>query len=136
MNSWNPWKVTAISMFVVLAVALVTGIVVANWTGSWQGERSEAPAPKPAAAPRVVSSPRPGPVAQTQSVVPTQAAIEACNRHAAEQVPQEKTKEVLTDGAIVGATGGGLYGLNENRKSDERYRAAYAACMRGKGYAG
>ena len=39
-------------------------------------------------------------------------------------------------GGIVGAGGGTLYGLNENKKHDERYREAYAACMRGRGYTG
>jgi hypothetical protein len=37
-------------------------------------------------------------------------------------------------GGVVGAGGGTLYGLNENKKQDERTRAAYASCMRGKGY--
>jgi outer membrane lipoprotein SlyB len=39
-------------------------------------------------------------------------------------------------GGLVGAGGGTLYGLNENKKHDERYRDAYAACMRSHGYAG
>lgn len=39
-------------------------------------------------------------------------------------------------GGLVGAGGGTLYGLNENKKHDERYRDAYAACMRSRGYAG
>jgi uncharacterized membrane protein len=39
-------------------------------------------------------------------------------------------------GGLVGAGGGTLYGLNENKKHDERYRAAYAACMRSRGYTG
>ena len=174
MNSWNPWKVAAISMFLVLAVALVTGIVVAGFTGSTRADRSETPVTTPAAPPRVSSGPPPAPSAPPlapsappQSVVPTQAAVDACNRYAAEHVPQEKTKEVLTDGAIgalagaaigaaggaiagggrgagkgaaiggvVGGAGGALYGVNENRKNDERYRAAYGSCMRGKGYTG
>jgi hypothetical protein len=38
-------------------------------------------------------------------------------------------------GGVLGAGGGALYGVNENRKSDERYRAAYASCMRSRGYA-
>jgi hypothetical protein len=37
-------------------------------------------------------------------------------------------------GGIVGAGAGSLYGLNENRKSDEKYRAAYSSCMRARGY--
>jgi len=36
----------------------------------------------------------------------------------------------------VGAGGGTLYGLNENQKHDERYRNAYGACMRSRGYTG
>jgi len=39
-------------------------------------------------------------------------------------------------GGIVGAGGGTLYGLNENKKHDERYRQAYAACMHSRGYTG
>ena len=35
---------------------------------------------------------------------------------------------------LVGAGGGALYGVNENRKTDERYRAAYASCLRSRGY--
>ena len=34
----------------------------------------------------------------------------------------------------MGAGGGTLYGLNENRKHDESYRNAYAACMHARGY--
>lgn len=39
-------------------------------------------------------------------------------------------------GGLVGAGGGTLYGLNENKQHDERYRQAYAACMRARGYTG
>jgi outer membrane lipoprotein SlyB len=39
-------------------------------------------------------------------------------------------------GGIVGAGGGSLYGLNENQKHDQRYRDAYAACMRARGHTG
>lgn len=133
MNSWNPWKVTAITMFVVLAVALVTGMVVASWSGSLPGERSQAPATKLPATPRVAAS-----LAQTQGIVPTQAAVEMCNRFAAESAPRERTTDTGRGIAVagVGATGGALYGMNETRKNDERYRAAYWSCMRAKGYAG
>ena len=37
-------------------------------------------------------------------------------------------------GGVLGAGGGTLYGLNENKKHDEAYRAAYARCMRSRGY--
>jgi hypothetical protein len=39
-------------------------------------------------------------------------------------------------GGAVGVAGGALYGINENRKHDEAYRAAYARCMQSRGYAG
>jgi len=39
-------------------------------------------------------------------------------------------------GGLVGAGGGTLYGLNENKKHDQTYRDAYASCMRGRGYTG
>ena len=38
-------------------------------------------------------------------------------------------------GGLVGAGGGALYGLNENKKNDERYRQAYASCLRSRGHA-
>jgi hypothetical protein len=37
---------------------------------------------------------------------------------------------------LVGAGGGMLYGLNENKKHDESCRNAYAACMHSHGYTG
>jgi hypothetical protein len=167
-NGWNPWKITAIGMAVVVVTALVTGLVVANWTGT---ERDRASADKPAmtmaekpAKPARVAS------ATTVSASPSKSSIEACNRYAASEAggakdTKGKTIEVVKDGAIgaalgaaVGAAGGAiadggkgagkgaaigglvgvgagtLYGLNENKKSDERYRAAYSSCMRSRGY--
>ena len=140
----NPWKVTAIAIALVMATALVTGLVVANWTGSDAVPRAAAPA------------------------APTQAVVTACNEVAARETgSRDKTVEVVKDsaigavagaaigaaggaiagggkgagkgaaiGGIVGAGGGALYGLNENKKHDERYREAYARCLRARGYAG
>jgi outer membrane lipoprotein SlyB len=100
--------------------------------------------------------------------VPTQSAIETCNRSAATQAGQrDKTIDTVKNagigaiagaavgaaggaiadggsgagkgaaiGGLVGAGGGTLYGLNENQKHDQRYRDAYAACMRSRGYTG
>jgi hypothetical protein len=69
---------------------------------------------------------------------PTEEAVRACNRQAAAEVgEQNKTKEIVKGaaiGGIVGAGGGTLYGLNENRQNDEKYRAAYSSCMRARGY--
>jgi hypothetical protein len=168
----NPWKVTAIAMGLAMSTALITGLVVANWTGTERDAKPATAKSEPArpAAPKA-AAPKPKPVATAQAAtptVPTQAAVEACNQWATQQVgPQDKTMEIVKDGAIgavlgaavgaaggaiadggkgagkgaaiggvVGAGGGALYGLNENRKNDERYRSAYSACMRGRGYAG
>jgi len=39
-------------------------------------------------------------------------------------------------GGILGTGGGALYGLNESKKNDARYREAYASCLRSRGYTG
>jgi len=39
-------------------------------------------------------------------------------------------------GGVVGAGGGTLYGLNENRRNDEKYRGAYSSCLQSRGYTG
>ena len=169
MSTWNPWKVTAIAMALVMSTALVTGLVVANWSGSDRQPESATPETKSVTAtPQARPAARPA-TAQTTTtpMAPTPAAIDACNQWAAQHAgPPDKTMEVVKDGAVgalvgaavgaaggavagggkgagkgaaiggvVGAGGGALYGLNENRKHDERYRAAYASCMRARGYA-
>jgi hypothetical protein len=154
----NPWKMTAIGMAVVMVTALVTGLVVANWTGGDRVAQVQRAQPKPQTA-------MPARVASA-ATVPTSSAIDACNKYAASEAgSKDKTMEVVKDGAIgavvgaavgaaggaiagggkgagkgaaiggvVGAGGGTLYGLNENKKHDERYRAAYASCMRARGF--
>lgn len=171
MDTWNPWKVTALAMALVLATALVTGLVVANWSGSSQEMAQPAKAPPST---RLIQQPRltavrPAP-AQTvrarsaELPIPTREVVDACNRYASAQIGEsDKTTAVVKDaaigavvGAAVGATGGAaagsgkgaaiggvvgvgggtLYGLNENNKNDEKYRAAYAGCLQSRGYTG
>lgn len=163
-GTWNnPWKLTAIGMALVIATVLVTGLVVANWSGRESDKQGVDVSPA-RTAPRVATSP----AAPTAAGVPTQSAINTCNQSAAAQAGQrENTKDTVIAGAIgavagaavgaaggavidggsgagkgavigglVGAGGGTLYGLNENGKHNERYRNAYAACMRSRGYTG
>jgi hypothetical protein len=169
-SSWNnPWKLTSLGLGLVVATALATGLVVANWTGTESDETAAVEAGSGRTAPRVASSqvPAAAPAVPTQSA-PTQSAIEACNQYAASQAGQrDKTADTVKDagigaiagaalgaaggaiagggkgagkgaaiGGLVGAGGGTLYGLNENNKHDERYRNAYGACMRSRGYTG
>lgn len=140
-NSWNPWKMTAIGMALVIVTALITGLVVANWNGT--GKTTPA---------------------RRAAVAPSAADVEACNQYAQAQAG-DKTAEVLKDaviggalgagvgaaggaiagggkgagkgaaiGGLFGATAGTLYGINEGHKNDARYVAAYRTCMRGRGY--
>jgi len=147
----NPWKMTAIGMAVVFATALITGLVVANWTGT---QKADAPAPSPQ-----VSVPQAPPR-------PSAAVVEACNQYA-RSASGDRTTEVVKDaliggvlgagvgaaggaiaeggkgagkgaaiGGVVGATAGTLYGLNETKQNDARYVSAYRTCMKSKGYTG
>ena len=176
MDKWNPWKVTALAMALVMATALITGLVVANWSGSSQEVAQPASAPATA---RLIQQPKTVSVKpaapQTQAApapqapaVPTQEVVDACNRYASRQVGEtNKTTEVVKDaaigavvgaavgaaggaiagggkgagkgaaiGGVVGVGGGTLYGLNENKKNDEKYKAAYSSCMHSRGYTG
>jgi hypothetical protein len=162
----NPWKATAIAMALVLATALVTGVVVANWAGQNELERRAATLkaePLKAAAVRMAVAPQGSGLA-----TPPRSTVEACNGQATRQVGGQNTMtEVVKDaaigavlgaavgaaggaiadggtgagkgaaiGGVVGVGGGTLFGLNENRKHDERFRDAYARCMRSRGYSG
>jgi hypothetical protein len=121
-DTWNPWKLTTMGLLLTIFVALVTGLVVANWTGSKESdEKTAARAPAPAqtkSAPRVVASAPPSAVrapaapapAAPATTTPTPTAIDACNQQAASVAgPLEKTKEVVKDG-VIGAIGGAAVG--------------------------
>ena len=152
-GSWNPWKLTAIGLALVMVTALVTGMVVANWSGRAEDRQAMEAAPAQV------------PVAPAAPARPSQGVIDECNRVAAQPTTKDKTVEVVKDaaiaavvgaavgaaggaiadggkgagkgaaiGGVVGAGAGTLYGLNENSKNDQRAKDAYAACMRSRGY--
>jgi hypothetical protein len=174
-STWNPWKVTAIGMALVMVTALISGLVVANWTGPLERPEPTPPAttasasrPSERVASAIASRSSATAHVTANPAVPTQVAIDSCNRQAASTVSEKnKTVEIVKDagvgaligaavgaaggaiadggkgagkgaaiGGVVGAGGGALYGLNETKKHDEAYRAAYANCMRARGYAG
>jgi hypothetical protein len=122
-DGWNPWKMTAIGMALVIATALITGLVVASWKGGESPQRVEAPAPMASVASPTPPPPPPvarkaagQPAAAPPSGMPTQATVDACNRYASSQVgPNDQTKEVVKDaligavaGAAIGAAGGAI----------------------------
>jgi hypothetical protein len=127
-NEWNPWKLTAIGMALVIITALVTGLVVAQWSGRPVERHAAAPElskTEPAPAARRAESAVPTPVRRPTAAppapsvaAPTQTTIDACHQYAAAQVGQrDKTVAVVKDGAIgaavgaaVGAAGGAIAG--------------------------
>jgi type IV secretory pathway VirB10-like protein len=129
---WNPWKFATIGMGLVLSTALITGVVVANYTGSQKtsspildqaapdqpastgqpppvpGQAMNAVPPPPPPAREVAPAvPAPPPAERRAHVQPATADINACNRYAS-TATQGKTQETLTDALIGGALGAGL----------------------------
>ena len=128
----------ALGLVFVMATALVTGLVVANWSGSSQEPelRRQAPtASRQWQSTRTVSvKPAATPIARGVAgavALPTAEAVQACNQRATDEArePGRPEEAVKTD-----EVAGSLYGLNESRRNDEQYRAAYARCMRARGY--
>jgi hypothetical protein len=119
-GSWaNPWKLTTIGLAVVMVTALVTGLVVAYWSGN-QADRQVAAVgtPPPPAAASPLPRPAAAPAPQRVSTVPARTSIDACHQYASAQASQrDKTVELVKDGAIgavggaaVGAAGGAIAG--------------------------
>lgn len=153
---WNPWKLTAIGMALVMVTALATSLVVAAWTARDDTPETTKVAP---------ASPAPASPAPARRVAaPSQADIDACNAQA-RAASGDRTTEVVKDaliggavgagvgaaggaiagggkgagkgaaiGGIVGATAGTLYGLNQKSAQDARGVEAYRACMRSRGH--
>jgi hypothetical protein len=140
----DTWKATTIGLVLLIAAAGVTAFVVSHKTP----DKSLKEAPKMAAAEHR----------------PTQAEIERCNEYAASQAGSKggdvakgagigglagagagAAGGAIADGGsgagkgaaiggLVGVVGGALYGLNESKRHDARYKNAYAACMHSHGY--
>ena len=58
MSDWNPWKMTAIGMALVMVTALVTGLVVASWNSS---DKPQSATPTVVSPAPPSSAPAPGP---------------------------------------------------------------------------
>ncbi len=107
---FNPWKFATLGIGLVLATALITGVVVANYSASPPLEQPAQPPvnrqPPPAPA-RVANAGPPAPPIRQARAEPSSADIDACNRYAS-STAEGKTKETLTDALIGGALGAGL----------------------------
>jgi hypothetical protein len=116
-GEWTSWTLTAIAMALVVVTALVTGLVVASWTG----EPSEA------------DERRSGPAARDAARTPTPADVQACNVYA-RAVARGGSLEAIAE--ATGVAVGTVYGVDEPRARDARYVQAYRACMKGRGFTG
>jgi Na+-transporting methylmalonyl-CoA/oxaloacetate decarboxylase gamma subunit len=126
-DSWSPFDLTPSGMGVVIVIALIIAMVVAQWskhrnarveTSAAHVETSGAGSAAPATPPRAA------PVAAARSSTPdvVALAIAECRRHAANRSGYRLTR--APDGS------------EEDVKNDDRYRRVYARCMRARGYAG
>jgi hypothetical protein len=122
----NVWKLTTIGLALVGATALITGVVVASRsksdTGSanvetpLQRSRAETSQRTTTAAAPVTRTQTPTVARGTETQVPSQAIVRACNEQAAATAgSRDKTTEVVKDGAVgavlgaaVGAAGGAI----------------------------
>ena len=141
MSTWNSWKVRAIAIGLVTSTALATGFMIASRQGR-EHDRPAPVAPSTAKAEAVktdaVKSDAVKPEAEMPAAVtpappmqPPQAEVDACNVWAAQHAQSEdKAIAVVRHDVRTGV----LFGLSEKRKHDERYRAAYAICLRSRGY--
>ncbi len=123
---------------------------------------STAPPPAPVYSPQAAYPPQP--VYSPQPAYPPQSVMDACNRYVSEQIRGKAEEVLTNAalgaaigaavgaaggaiagggkgagkgaaiGGVTGAAGGTLYGLNETKSHDAQYQAAYASCMRSKGY--
>lgn len=115
-GTWNPWKVAAIGMALVMATALIVGIVVGGWYGPPSEARTVAgrgALPFPAAVARPTSSP----MLIAHAPTTMSAVIAECDRYAARRTGQR-------DGTIG----------DENQQRAHTFAMAYSSCMSARGY--
>ena len=156
---WNPWKTTAIGLALMTTTALVTGVVVAH-----RQDPTAQPSPAGTATQAPTAAAPVTPVAVTPARSVTDDCNRYAASHTAPRDNTVDTVRDVGVGALVGAAvgaaggaiagggkgagkgaaigglvgagGGTVYGLNENKKHDDAYRASYARCMRSRGFEG
>lgn len=154
--SIDRWKLATIGLLVIGVTALVTTFVVGQRTSTDPAQDQKS---KVEAVQKTQHK-----TASAEHAQPPQAVVEACNKYADDQVTGKTTEVLkdagigavlgaavgaaggaIADGGsgagkgaaiggVVGVAGGSLYGLNENKTHDEKYKTAYASCMHSKGY--
>jgi hypothetical protein len=126
MNGSNPWRLAATAVAFVMLTSLVIAVIA--WTTTDVEWRVEAPPVEPTKSASVrmaVAAPQASAMA-----TPPPYAIAGCHRQASR--PADDAQPEALKAGVLGS--GTLYGLDQNQKRDERYREAYARCMRSRGY--
>lgn len=109
-DRWDPWNLATMGLAFVMVAALITGLVVANWTGPVPMVMLPAAVPETTPAPSNLLSPGAVPVTARERVAPSPAIDEVCDEYTAKEVGQlDEAKEIP-------------------------YRAAYTICVRARGY--
>jgi hypothetical protein len=129
MSSSDPWRLTAVAVALVTATALVTAVVA--WTTSefeWRVETPRLETNRAASVRMAAVAPQ-----ATAMAVPPRSAVTACHRQASRLRAEDAPPSTLQAGVLGPGT---LYGLDPEQRRDERYRDAYARCMRSRGHAG
>ena len=142
-DSRSPWTLTPIGMGLVTFGALVLAMIAAGSSthdearvairpGQIDASSAGSAAPALRLDPASGAAPRPS---ASGAVVPMPPDIAGCNRYAARRIGQKDTRVADIGAAPTDPTlSGAFYGLDESRKTNERYRRAYASCMRSRGY--
>ena len=157
-EKWESGKAIAYGEALVIATAIVSGVIAANWNGkTTTTEQIRLKGGRPG-----VSAPR-APLRQAVPIPPA-SDIETCNAYAksapvshpndpdkkaeigsASSAGVGETGEANAEdgsgagkgavfGSIIGVTAGSLYGVSDANRRDERAVVAYRACMREHGH--
>ena len=121
-TDWTPWKMTTFGLLLVGATALVTTLVMGYWADREDAKQTRAASRANASA--------------QKASVPRQVGVEACQAYAQQRTEDKTMMAAGRDVEIVGVTGamaGTRYGLNETKRHDAQYQAAFHSCLRQKG---
>lgn len=121
MNGSNPWSLVATAVALVLVTSLLIAAV------AWTTTDAELRGGSPAMAPAKSASERMGAVASQATAMspPPPYAVAACRRQASQLQPADGSSAAPRAEAVADGPA----------QPDERYLAAYARCMRSRGYA-
>src|SRR5262252_6224457 len=85
----NRWKLTTIALLLVMVTALVTGLVVANWSGNQQVATGSSPPPPPMPPSPEVANSAPTAGAAPSSPAPVPAAQRSATKERGSAIPPQ-----------------------------------------------